>query len=201
MHDPLRSASVTSTTLLEGLRDADNHTVWRQWVERYRPLAVGYARRVGVPEAEAEDVAQTALLEFARAYREGKYDRERGRLRAWLFGIVHNQVRAWRRRLPPERPADATAGAELLAAVPDGTDPEALWEEEWRRAVLRHCLEAIRREVRPETARAFELFALQGLPAAEVALRLGTTPNAVFVAKRRILGRMRELLPLVEDAF
>jgi len=80
--DPFRLATVTSTTLLEGLKDPANGAVWEQWVDRYRPLVVRTARRIGVPAAEAEDVAQNALLAFALAYREGRYERSRGRLRA-----------------------------------------------------------------------------------------------------------------------
>jgi RNA polymerase sigma-70 factor (ECF subfamily) len=199
-------ALVTSTTLLEGLRDGANQTAWRRWVERYRPLLVAWARRNGVPSAECEDLAQTILLEFARAYREGKYERDRGRLRGWLFGIARNQLRSSRRHAGRadrggRKVADATEGAELLAEVADEADPEEVWTEEWRRAVLRQCLDQIRREVRPATMRAFELFALDGLPAQEVARLLATTPNAIFVAKRRILRRIGELLPLMDDVF
>jgi RNA polymerase sigma-70 factor (ECF subfamily) len=59
----------------------------------------------------------------------------------------------------------------------------------------------VRSEVKPETMRAFERFALDELPADEVAAELGLTQNAVFGAKRRVLGRIRELLPLVEDTW
>lgn len=194
---------VTSTTLLDGLLDREDHAAWQRWVDRYRPLVVSYARRSGVPAAEVEDVAQTVLLEFARSYREGKYQRDRGRLRSWLFGIASNQVRSHRRRAlqPGRKVADATEGAELLADVAAADDPEALWEEEWRRAVLRQCLDQIRTEVQPTTMRAFELFALDGRPARAVAEELDLTPNAVFVAKRRILRRIEELLPLISDLF
>lgn len=203
MDRPPSFTAVTSTTLLEGLKDAANRTVWEQWVDRYRPLVLSYVRRVGVPASDAEDVTQTALLEFARAYRAGRYEREKGRLRSWLFGIVHNQTRSWQRRSgrTPHAVADGTEGGELLARVADPHDPEDVWNEEWRLAVLRQCLDEIRGEVRPTTMRAFELFAVEGLSAAEVAERLGTTANAVFVAKRRILGRVRELLPLMEDVW
>jgi RNA polymerase sigma-70 factor (ECF subfamily) len=194
--------TVTSTTLLDGLRDPANHTVWDQYVERYRPLIVKSIRRVGVSADEAEDVAQAALFTFSEAYREGRYERDRGRLRSWLFGIVNNQVRSWRqsrrhRELQPESTADEAAlhGAE----APD--ELEDVWEEEWRAAVLRQCMRQVRAEVEPKTMQIFECFALEGRPAEEVAAKFDTSPNAVFGAKRRILGRMKELMPFVEDVF
>ncbi len=198
----LRSGGVTSTTLLEGLKDPGNRTVWRQYVERYRPLVVGYAAKLGVPPEEAEDVAQSALLAFSSAYRAGRYQREKGRLSAWLFGIATNEVRSWRRREAARgRHAGATEQAEALAELATDDALEELWRREWRDAVLWECMRALRRELQPETLRAFELFALRERPAEEVARELGLTPNAVFLAKRRVLARLRDLLPLVEDAW
>ncbi len=192
--------TATSTSLLEGLRDPENHAVWDAYVARYRPLIVRFARRGGVPEGEAEDVAQTALLEFSRALLDGRYDRDRGRLRAWMFGIVERQVSRWRERVRAREvpTADASAAGERLRDLADREDPEAAWEDEWRQAILRQCLEEIRREVQPATFAAFERFALHGRPAQEVAAELGITANAVFGAKRRILERVGELMPLME---
>ena len=72
-------ATVTSASLLEGLKHADNQTVWRDYVDRYRPLIVSFARRIGFGEADAEDVAQASLLAFSSAYLEGAWIDERVR--------------------------------------------------------------------------------------------------------------------------
>ncbi len=191
---------VTNTTLLEGLRDPTNRTVWQHYVERYRPLIVRYARKLGVPEGEAEDAAQAALLAFSSAYRDGKYDRAKGRLSSWLFGIATNQIRDWKRshRAREER-AGAVEAEEALAGLAGEDELHEVWEREWRDAVLWECLKLVRAEVMPETFRAFELFALQERPAEQVAQELGMTANAVFGAKRRVLQRVGELMPLIED--
>jgi RNA polymerase sigma-70 factor (ECF subfamily) len=185
--------TVTSETLLHGLRDPRNDTVWTSFTERYRPVVVGIARRAGLTAADAEDVAQQTLLAFAGAYREGKFDPRRGRLRHWLCGIARTTTRNWARQqrrplaaLDPEEPADGDRFAEL-------------WEEEWREAVLRQCLGEVRREVHETTFRAFVEFALEGRPAGEVARELGISENAVFGAKRRVMARIRELRPLMDE--
>ena len=54
--------TVTSTTLLQGLKDPANEVVWQQYVERYRPLIVRYAQAVGLAAADAEDVAQESFV-------------------------------------------------------------------------------------------------------------------------------------------
>jgi RNA polymerase sigma factor (sigma-70 family) len=193
--------TATSASLLEGLRHPANDTVWRSYVDRYRPVIVAFAMRLGLAPDDAEDAAQEILLEFSTAYREGKYDPQKGRLRSWLFGIARNQV-ASRRRRRRDREIAAGVGAGdsgILDQVPDTADPDAVWEEEWRRAILGQCLDEVRREVQPQTFEAFELFALREWPAERVAERLGITANAVFGAKRRVLQRAREILPLMEE--
>jgi len=195
-HDPA-SMTLTSTLLLEGLKNPANYDVWRQYVDRYRPLILAYGVRLGLKVADAEDVAQQVLAEFSQAYQAGKYDRERGRLREWLFGIARNQVSNHRRRAA--RGAAAFGGTDLFDQVPDDEKLSAVWDDEWRSAVMRECLGAVRAEVEPKTFEAFELFACKGLAATTVAAQLGMTQNAVFGAKRRVLRRARELLAQMED--
>ena len=196
-------SSVTSTYLLEGLKDPANQTVWQQYVDRYRPLILRYARRLGLDEVDGEDAAQQALLAFCEAYRQGRYERGKGRLRDWLFGIARNQIRNYQRRqhgrevqvaTPPEQ-------TDFFVHQADEKEWEDIWEQEWRDAVLRQCLEEARREVGEKTFAAFELFASQGWPARKVAEHLGLTANAVFIAKHRILRRVRELLPTMEEVW
>lgn len=194
--DAKRSAlPVTSTTLLDGLRDPANDTVWGEYVGRFRPLILRYAAKLGVPDDAAEDVAQATLLAFSSAYRSGRYDRERGRLSSWLFGMARNEIRTWER---------ARSGGERLETrrepIADG-ELEALWDQEWRASLVAECLRLARRELDATTVAAFEAFALDGRPIEEVARQTGLTPNAIYGAKRRVLARIRELAPAVEAAW
>lgn len=193
--------TVTSTTLLDGLKSPENAAAWDRYVNRYRPVLVGFARSLGVPEDEAEDVAQATLLEFSRAYCAGRYRKDRGRLRSWLFGIARNEIRAWtrRRRRSPRLADDEGLG---LENVPESRDRlQELWDEEWRAAVLRECLHEVSREVGEATFEAFRRFAIDRRPARDVSIELGISENAVFLAKRRVLRRARELVPLMEDVW
>lgn len=195
--------TITSTSLLEGLRRPDNQTVWSQFDARYRPMILKYANRLGLSEADAQDAAQQTLIAFCEAYQAGKYEREKGRLRIWLFGIARNQIlNARRRRYQKEKQVvDDTDQTQFFGRVADEDQFEKLWEEEWREAVLRQCLEEVRREMDAKSIEAFELFAWKGWPAAKVAEHLDTTPNAVFIAKHRIMKRIRELVPKMEEVW
>lgn len=193
------SITRTSTLLLDGLKQAGNQQAWQEYVDRYRPMLVSYAGRFGLAASDADDAAQQSLMEFYHAYQAGSYDRARGRLRDWLFGIARNQMLNLRRKnaVHSERMAAAVAGGGLDELADEGRS-SAVWDEEWRAAVMRQCLAEVRAEVQPATFEAFDLFACQGWPAEKVAQQLGMTANAVFGAKRRVLRRIRELLPAID---
>ena len=197
------SGTVTNTHLLEGLRSSGNRTVWRQFVERYRPMIVGYAcRSFGFSASDAEDAAQATLTAFVQAYQQGRYDRDKGRLRKWMFGIAVRQLRNLARkrgRVREVQIVDESDGTGLIPRVPDERSLEDAWEQEWRRAVLRQCMEEVRFQFDKTTVGAFELYAWKGWPVGQVAEHLGMTENAVYLAKKRILKRIRELLPRMEE--
>jgi len=83
-------ATRTTTRLLDALRDKSNEPIWGQFDARYRPVLAGLARRLGLRDTDADEVAQQSLVEFMCAYREGRYDRSKGRLSSWLLGIAHH---------------------------------------------------------------------------------------------------------------
>ena len=67
-------------------------------------------------------------------------------------------------------------------------------------AGVHRLLEMLKGDFEPKTWQAFTRMALDGLPAAEVAQELGLTTNAVFIAKSRVLARLRqEAAGLVES--
>jgi RNA polymerase sigma-70 factor, ECF subfamily len=192
---PFGSNTNTGTALLEGLHDQGNHQAWGYVVERYRPLLVGFGCRMGLNPTDAEDAAQTILMEFARGYGNGGYDRSKGRLRQWLFGIARKQIANCKRRRSPEHtPQRDTRTTAFFDRLPDEGQFASAWEAQWETFVMERALELVRAEVTTQTMDAFHLFAILGRPACDVAGELGISENAVFGAKRRVLARIREII-------
>jgi RNA polymerase sigma-70 factor (ECF subfamily) len=195
------AASTTTTSLLlTGLRDTDNRAAWEEFDARYRPLIVACARRLGLNADEAADVAQESLLSFVREYREGRYDRQRGRLRAWIIGMARNRVSAAfsaRARRRERR------GESVLGALPDDAAFEAGWDAERRQLLMRHALAELRETSRTSdrTLRAFELLVFAGRPAADVAAELDMTPHDVYMAKHRVAERLRGIVARLEALY
>jgi RNA polymerase sigma factor (sigma-70 family) len=191
--------TITNTVLLEGLSDPGNQSVWTEFDARYRPILVGFAKRMGLAESEAPEAAQRSLVRFAEEYRAGRYERDRGRLRAWLFAIARSQVQ---KMLRDRARQGRVRGDSALGQL--GTDDPALeaWDSEWRQALLNRGMEELRRDTRMDdkTLQVLERIT-QGHPAAEVAKELDMQVNAVYVAKHRALERLRSLVQRLEEEF
>lgn len=179
--------------MLDGLHDPANDAVWLEFDDRYRPILIGVARRLGLGEADAADVAQETLVRFVAAYRQGKYDRDRGRLGAWLTGIARHCAAELRDRRAARR---EQRGLSAIDHLPDEPATMAAWDAACQAEVLRRAMERLRAESRAEdrTIRAFERVAFEHESPAEVAHAMGMTANDVYLAKHRCLKRLREIV-------
>lgn len=189
----------TTSALLDALRDPANSEAWREIDGRYRPILLNLARRAGLNDADAADAAQETLADFFRAYREGRYTRSRGRLRQFLLGISRLKIADVRR-------ARARGPAPLDTALPENAteaDWHSAWEAEQRTAILQSALDELRRsdKLAPQTLAAFELVAIQHVPAAQAAAQLGLSTQEVYLAKSRCLERLRTLISRLETAY
>ncbi|MCH8150729.1 MAG: RNA polymerase sigma factor [Planctomycetes bacterium] len=192
---------ITSSTVLDALADSRNQAAWGQFVSYFRAPIVNFATGTGLRTEEAEDVAQETLLAFARGYQNNQYDRSKGRLSKWLFGIAYRQVKyAFRKRQhTPGQINTATDGTTFWSSVPDEQTATVSWNETWGHAVLAHCLDQVKNEVQSTTFQAFELTTFGKLPPDDVAAELGMSKNAVVLAKHRVVKRLRELRKQYEE--
>lgn len=193
-------ATRTTTRLLDALHETDNAPLWAQIDARYRPVIGALARRLGLNDSDAEEVAQQTLSEFVRAYGEGRYDRSKGRLSSWILGIAHHTTL---RALRGTRYAAKGIGQTALSEVPDESALRSIWTDERDRAILAQAMGLLRSEsgVDDRTLLAFELVALRGVPVAEAASQSSMSVEQVYVAKSRIVKRLRQLVEELTKAF
>ncbi|MFH1748320.1 MAG: sigma-70 family RNA polymerase sigma factor [Planctomycetota bacterium] len=177
----------TSETLLERVKDPRDEDAWRAFYGLYQPMLVKYARMQGLRGPEAEDVAQDCMASLARHMRRFRYSRGRGRFREYLRKAANNRIASLRRRRQP-RPARA----DELDALPARTTAEAEWEQLWLREHLSYCLKQVASRHSDGTVRAFRLYALQGWPVQRVCMALSMSANQVYLAKTRMICRLRE---------
>jgi RNA polymerase sigma-70 factor (ECF subfamily) len=104
-----------------------------------------------------------------------------------------------RRKRHPAGSGD-TGVQEVIAQQPAANDAEALWEAEYERSRFDWAAEQVRRQVEPATWQAFWQTAVEGKAADQVARTLGMTAGAVYIAKSRVIARLRKQLEGQEDS-
>jgi RNA polymerase sigma-70 factor (ECF subfamily) len=191
----------TSASLLERARAGPDAEAWRRLVDLYTPLLQAWIRRYALQHSDAEDIVQEVLGTLARELPAFRYDPQRGAFRSWLRAILVHRLQAFfRSRQSRPQPAGGSDGALLLEQFADpASDLSRLWDQEHDRHVAHRLLAAIQPDFEPTTWRAFQRTTLDGIKPAIVAAELGMSVNAVFIAKSRVLRRLRkEMHGLVE---
>ena len=87
-----------------------------------------------------------------------------------------------------------TTSASLLERLRQSTDAAAFDEAEYRRHLLHRALELMQVEFPLKTWKACWEHVVEGRPAAEVAAELDIGVGSVYVAKSRVIGRLRHEL-------
>jgi len=190
-------AAITTTELLDGLYESGNRSAWEEFDSRYRPILVGFLRRMGVNDADAADVAQETLARFVQDYRARKYDRTKGRLRAWLIGIARCRLADLQRDVGRR---GVIHGESVIAGLPDDSNDASLWEAEERRVIFEQAIGELRQTTRfnERTIEAFERVVLRREPVEQVAAQIGLSPQEIYNAKNRVVERLREIVKRYE---
>jgi RNA polymerase sigma-70 factor (ECF subfamily) len=181
----------TPASLLDQLRQpAAAAAAWERLVRLYTPLLYYWVRRAGASSESAGDVVQDVLTVLVQKLPQFAYDPRRS-FRNWLRTITLNKWREQVRRRQPAglRPQDLD---DASLAVPDGALTFA--GDEYRRYVVRRALQLMQSEFQPSTWKACWELVVSGRPAAAVAAELGLSEGAVYVAKCRVLRRLRQEL-------
>ena len=190
----------TRPSLLVRIRDARDDQAWRQFVEIYAPLVDRYGRKHGLQPADAADLAQEVLQVVASAADRFRYDPQRGSFRGWLFTVTRNKLRrlhAQRRRQPLATGDSAVRG--MIEQQPSPEPDEDIWNQEYQRRLFSWAAGQIRDSFQDSTWRAFWQTAVEDRPARSVAEELGMTVGAVYIAKSRVLARLRRVVRQLED--
>lgn len=191
----------TRPSLLLRLRDAGDGGAWTDFEQLYAPLIYHYARKHGLQDADAADVRQEVLRLVAHAIRGFEYDARRGSFRGWLYTVARNQVRKFfERRRPFEQGSGDSAAQQALEEHPaaDVADASA-WDEEYERRLFTYAAAQIRGDFSDATWQAFWQTAVEGRAAKEIASQLRLTVAAVYLAKSRVMARLKEHIKTLQE--
>lgn len=190
----------TRLSLLVRLRDGADERAWSEFVSIYEPAIYGFARNKGLQDADARDLCQQVMQSVAKAIDRWDPDPCKGPFRAWLFRITRNlliNLVASERRHP--RGSGDSDVRKLIEAQPAAESPDSvLFELEYKRRLFHWAAQAIRQEFTESTWNAFWKTAVENLKAADVACELKISTGAVYIARSRVIARLRQRIDQVE---
>jgi RNA polymerase sigma factor (sigma-70 family) len=193
---------ITRPSLLVRIRDSQDEAAWDQFVEIYAPLVYGFCRRRGLQDADAADMTQEVLHSVSRAAKDLDYDPARGSFRSWLFTVVRNKVSTFlSRRKPADHGGGGTDAYNVLCEQPeaDQATQAAQWDREYDRQLFAWAAAQIRGAFAESTWKAFWLTAVEGKSGKEAARELGLSVAAVYLAKGRVMTRLKEQVQQVHE--
>ena len=189
----------TRITLLTQLRqDPSDQASWDEFVERYGRHIYRWCRQWKLQDADAQDVTQDILVKLTQKLRAFAYDPSRS-FRSWLKTVTHH---AWRDFEDSRRRIHAASGdhesQDRMLTVEAREDLVQKLEEAFDLELLESAKARVQLRVAPHTWEAFRLVA-EGVPVAEVAVRVNLQVAMVYVAKSKVQKMLQEELEKLES--
>lgn len=190
----------TRGSLLLQVQAGDDPKAWDEFVAVYRPVVYRLARRRGLQDADAEDLAQQVLVSVARSIESWEKRDESTRFRHWLRTVAKNAILNMLTRGPKERPAGSTSVQEFLNQQGNGdSDVERDLELEYRREIFFRAAAQVKSEIATDSWKVFELAVIEDIPIEQVAATLGKSVGAVYAARSRVMKRLRRHVEDMEN--
>lgn len=189
----------TNHSLIARVKDLGDSASWVEFLGIYQPVVYRMARRRQLQDADAQDVMQQVFLSIAMSIEGWESGNGQPPFRAWLMTIARNAITKALARRPRDRATGTTSAAEILEnqAEAEATASEILSEA--RREVIRWATEQIRSEFSEEIWRLFQQTAIDGVSIADVAKSSGRSAGSIYVARFRVIVRLKEKIQEVSQ--
>lgn len=187
----------TRHSLLLRLRDPQDQQAWTEFVSLYEPVLLRLLNHRGLQDSDARDVTQQVIVAVMRAVETWRPDGREASFRRWLFAIARKSAlkfieRGHRRIDTSRRGAGGTDLLEFLNSLPEPAHRTAAeFDNEYRSQLFQRAAEQVRSEFRDSTWQAFWQTCVLQHPVADVAHDLGLSAGCVYVARSRVIARLR----------
>ncbi len=191
----------TRETLLIKIRDPGDNRAWEEFADLYTPLIYRFCASRGVAASDIADVTQDTMRSVASAIQRFEYDADKGKFRTWLFRVTWSKIaRHFEKKNKQVQGTGRSTVLQMLEETPSEKS-EADWDLEYRKQMFDWAAEKVKPEFEEKTWKAFWQSTVAEEPGVEVAKSLGMTPSAVYVAKSRVIARLRACVAAVAGEF
>lgn len=196
----------TRLSLLDRLRNLDDHSSWQEFFDIYWKLIYCAAVKGGLSDADAEDVVQETIIGISRNMENFRYQPEVCSFKGWLMHVTRNRIIDHLRKakspkhafIPLPTETKTGEGEELISTGTFGKGFEDLWDEEWQKNLFDAAIERVKRKVAPEHYQIFYLQSIKGMPPRDIAELLGVSVPKVYVVRHRIARLIKREVKLLE---
>lgn len=189
----MKEVPKTRVSLILRLRHSSDAEAWQEFVEIYQPLIYRIAINRGLQPADARDLTQDVLLRVAKAVNQWNPNPAKGTFRGWISRITRNMVIDYFRsnhRLPIT--TDETSVFKLIRSTPQPGEETGQFDLEQERQTFAWAAEKIKTSFSDKTWQAFWSTAVEQQDAASVAKQLGISRGAVYIARSRVMAKLKE---------
>jgi len=189
----------TRSSLLLRIRDPNDGEAWHDFAGIYTPLIHRYCLRRGLQDCDAAEVAQEVMMAISKAIGRFELKAVRGSFRSWLFKITHHTFVDFLER--QRRHPQGGGGTTVRRIIETQPDPSAedIWNREYQRSLFDWACGQVRLEFEESTWQSFWRSAVDNQKGEEVARALGISLGAVYIAKSRVLARLKEKVIGISD--
>jgi len=180
----------TRSSVLKAVADTENAAAWNRLFDLYAGFVFSMARHKGLKPEDADDIVQVVFADLARNLPTFKYDREKGRFRSYLTGLVNWRVMD--RLKASKRDAELKANFWKEAKAAGGDDDFS--EREWQAAAMEEALRRMKLSVSPEHYAAFVASAVEGQDTDVVTKLYGISRDSLYQIRKRLTAKLHEKL-------
>lgn len=191
----------TRITLLREV-SGGSEDAWAELTNLYQPLITSWLRTFELQPSDAEDLTQDVLTALFSNVDHFGHNGRVGAFRAWLRTITHNTAADFlRRRSKRDVQLGNSSFASAIAQLTDsGSAISRVFDRQHDRHLLGTLLGRVASEFQDSTMTVFRQHVIEGRGALEVAEEFGVSRHGVYMAKSRVMRRLRELAPgFIED--
>lgn len=189
----------TSESLILRIRDPLDALAWSQFMAIYKPVVYRLARRRGLQHADAEDLCQRVFMSVAKAVENWEAQEDGPQFRNWLNRVAHNAILNAITRVKPDRATGGSSAADVLLEIPDGDDMTTAIRSESRMEAFRWAAKQVQAEFNPSTWTMFHETTIGNRSIADVAAELASSSGAVYIARCRVMRRIKDKVNEVSD--
>ena len=191
------SPSTLTPEHLTAIRNSDPEA-WQKLVEEYYSFVYKICRRKNIGPDDSADICQEVFRSIFKSLPNFQKTERNHSFRGWITTITQRRISDFFSNL-----GDAPlgiGGSDAQSLFSEISAPGGLSESSHSlgnilpRAYNPKILESVRCEFEHVTWEAFWLVVVEGKSVAEIAEKLQITPNSVYLAKSRILKRLRAAL-------